>query len=71
MVEVYTKSPLTFEQQLQQLKDRGLIIENIEAEGITQREAAERFNFARVNFSSTSLIAYSFKCNYKSVKEAL
>ncbi len=28
MVEVYTKSPLTFEQQLQQLKDRGLIIDN-------------------------------------------
>ena len=28
MVEAYTKSPLTFEQQLQQLKDRGLIIEN-------------------------------------------
>ena len=25
-MEVYTKSPLTFEQQLQQLKDRGLII---------------------------------------------
>ena len=28
MVEVYTKSPLTFEQQLQQLKDRGLIFDN-------------------------------------------
>ena len=28
MVEAYTKSPLTFEQQLQQLKNRGLIIEN-------------------------------------------
>ena len=28
MVEAYTKSPLTFEQQLQQLKDHGLIIEN-------------------------------------------
>ena len=28
MVKVYTKSPLTVEQQLQQLKDRGLIIEN-------------------------------------------
>ena len=28
MVKVYTKSPLTFEQQLQQLKDRGLIIDN-------------------------------------------
>ena len=28
MVEVYTKSPLTFEQQLQQLKDRGLIIDD-------------------------------------------
>ena len=28
MVEAYTKSPFTFEQQLQQLKDRGLIIEN-------------------------------------------
>ena len=26
VLEVYTKSPLTFEQQLQQLKDRGLII---------------------------------------------
>ena len=30
MVEVYTKSPLTFEQQLQQLKARGLIIDNDE-----------------------------------------
>ncbi len=28
MVEVYTKPPLTFEQQLQQLKDRGLAIDN-------------------------------------------
>lgn len=28
MAEVYTKSPLTFEQQLQQLKDRGLVIDN-------------------------------------------
>ena len=28
MAEVYTKSPLTFEQQLQQLKDRGLIIDD-------------------------------------------
>ena len=28
MVEVYTKSPLTYELQLQQLKDRGLIIDN-------------------------------------------
>ena len=28
MVEAYTKSPLTFEQQLQQLKDRGLIIDD-------------------------------------------
>ena len=26
VVEVYTKSPLTFKQQLQQLKDRGLAI---------------------------------------------
>ena len=30
MVKVYTKSPLTFEQQLQQLKKRGLIIDNDE-----------------------------------------
>ena len=28
VVEAYTKSPLTFEQQLQQLKDRGLIIDD-------------------------------------------
>ena len=28
MVEVYTKSPLTFKQQLQQLKDRGLAIDD-------------------------------------------
>ena len=28
MVEAYTKSPLTVEQQLQQLKDRSLIIED-------------------------------------------
>ena len=28
MAEAYTKSPLTFEQQLQQLKERGLIIDN-------------------------------------------
>ena len=28
MVKVYTKSPLTFEQQLHRLKDRGMVIDN-------------------------------------------
>ena len=28
VAEIYTKTPLTFEQQLQQLKDRGLIIDD-------------------------------------------
>ena len=37
MVKVYTKSPLMFEQQLQQLKGRGLIIEIMGLPGVTTR----------------------------------